>query len=85
MFFFYIIFVRTLTYSVTLTYICSHCLFQICQFVRNGQREIMDPNKGVPHLVIKDEWIGYDNAESTKQKVTETNKGYNLQSPKYDC
>ncbi|XP_033739595.1 putative chitinase 1 [Pecten maximus] len=42
---------------------------QLCHLIKNGAKEMMIADKRVPYVVINNEWIGYDNPESIKQKA----------------
>lgn len=45
--------------------------FQICHLIRGGVEEKYIPEKRVPYYVIDDEWVGFDNPRSIREKVNQ--------------
>lgn len=44
-----------------------HC--QICHLIRGGVQEQYIPEQKVPYFVMGDEWVGFDNLRSVREKV----------------
>ena len=50
-------------------YILPVCHLQLCPLLKDGKRFWSEEHK-VPHAVVKDQWFGYDDAESIRHKVS---------------
>ena len=44
--------------------------FQVCKELQNGATRVWDPEQRVPYIVKGDMWVGYDDPESIKEKVS---------------
>lgn len=43
--------------------------YEICELIRNGATVKRLSDQKVPYLIYKNQWVGYDDAESFKEKI----------------
>ena len=42
---------------------------QVCEYIKAGGVEVWDDLQRVPYVYLGDQWVGYDNPDSIKDKV----------------